>query len=278
MSFNYDNIKQKGSDILQRRYSDLDAKRNDIKLWYMESLAECHLYFEEDKYFAEIERIYNEFSEKINNFIRVYNSNARNPFSIIDPTIGAPIIQADKTCNRLISSIICCINEIKSRCKPKQLYIPELDAVLKIITNKSELDYLTEAANCLKNGYIKASIVLGWCATINRIHLKIEQIGFSNFNTASTKMKNASGIYKQFNKEFSISSLSEMREVFDNDVLWIIEYMGLIDSNQRKRLKVCFDMRCQAAHPGDAPFKQPNAIAFFSDIIEIVLSNQKFII
>jgi hypothetical protein len=74
----------------------------------------------------------------------------------------------------------------------------------------------------------------------------------------------------------AISSLSEIREVFDNDILWIIEGMGLIDSNQHARLKGCFDMRCHSAHPGEAPITRYNILSFFSDIIEIVLANEKF--
>jgi hypothetical protein len=70
--------------------------------------------------------------------------------------------------------------------------------------------------------------------------------------------------------------LSELREVFDNDMLWVIEGMTLIDSNQHTRLRSCFDMRNQSAHPGEASITEYNLASVFSDIDQIVLSNTKF--
>ena len=84
------------------------------------------------------------------------------------------------------------------------------------------------------------------------------------------------GRYKHFNQKQNIASLSELREVFDNIILWIIEGMGLIDSNQHTRLKSCFEMRCQCAHPGEAPITEYNLMSFFSDIQKIVLENSAF--
>jgi hypothetical protein len=84
------------------------------------------------------------------------------------------------------------------------------------------------------------------------------------------------GRFKKFNKVFNISSISDVREVFDNDILWVIEGMQLIDLNQHTRLKSCFDMRNQCAHPGEAPITFYNLLSFFSDINEIILNNAKF--
>jgi len=64
--------------------------------------------------------------------------------------------------------------------------------------------------------------------------------------------------------------------VFDRDLLWILEGMGLIDSNQHTRLLSCFDLRNHSAHPGEAPVTAYNLLSFFSDVIEIVLRNPKF--
>ena len=84
------------------------------------------------------------------------------------------------------------------------------------------------------------------------------------------------GRFKKFNAVQNVASLSEMREVFDTVILWIIEGMGLIDSNQYTRLRSCFDMRCQCAHPGDAPVTQYNLLSYFSDLNEIIFKNDKF--
>lgn len=140
-----------------------------------------------------------------------------------------------------------------------------------------ENEYLKEAIDCCNAGFLKASIVLGWCATIDKIHKKIEALGFEKFNVTSTKMKNQTeGRFKKFNKSQNVSSLSDLRTVFDSDLLWIIEGMELIDINQHTRLSSCFDMRCHSGHPGEAPITKYNTASFFSDIFEIVIVNEKF--
>lgn len=142
-----------------------------------------------------------------------------------------------------------------------------------------ENEYLKEAIDCCNAGFLKASIVLGWCATIDKIHKKIEAIGFGKFNNASIRMKNQTeGRFKKFNKSQNISSLSDLRTVFDSDLLWIIEGMELIDINQHTRLSSCFDLRCHSGHPGEAPITKYNTASFFSDIFEIVIINGKFAI
>lgn len=145
------------------------------------------------------------------------------------------------------------------------------------VEDKEENEYLSEALNCLESGYLKASVVLGWCAAVDRIHKKIEQIGFNIFNKTSEEMKQQTvGRFKKYNKNQNVNSLSEIRIVFDSDLLLIIEGMGLIDVNQGTRLASCFEMRCHSGHPGNAPITPYNTLSFFSDIIEIILSNPTF--
>ncbi|HPO13756.1 MAG TPA: hypothetical protein PLI09_09950 [Candidatus Hydrogenedentes bacterium] len=137
--------------------------------------------------------------------------------------------------------------------------------------------YLKEAVGCAMKGYLRASVVLGWSAAIDRIQRRIEDIGFAKFNVTSAQMSSEQkGRFKRFNQVQNVSSLSELREVFDNIVLWVIEGMCLIDSNQHTRLHSCFDMRCQSAHPGDAPITEFNLISFYSDLKEIVFTNPSF--
>ena len=57
--------------------------------------------------------------------------------------------------------------------------------------------------------------------------------------------------------------------VFDSDLLWIIEGMQLIDSNQHTRLQSCFDLRNHSGHPGEAPVTEYSLLSFFSDLIEV---------
>lgn len=151
------------------------------------------------------------------------------------------------------------------------------DTFFSGIADAHEEAYLQEAIACAKAGFYRAAAVLGWSAAVDRIHRKIEAIGFTQFNVTSAQMASQNkGRYKRFNQTQNVGSLSELREVFDTTILWIIEGMALIDSNQHTRLRSCFDMRCHGAHPGDAPITEYNLLSFFSDINQIVLSNAKF--
>ena len=151
------------------------------------------------------------------------------------------------------------------------------DELLQSVTNQEQNEYLSEAVGCAKQGYLKAAVVLGWCACVDHIHRKIDKIGYTQFNmTAARIASQKTGRFKRFNKTYNISSLGELREVFDKDTLIIIEGMGLIDPNQRTRLNSCLDMRNHGAHPGDAPITDYNVLSLFSDIIEIVLTNKTF--
>ena len=153
----------------------------------------------------------------------------------------------------------------------------EIKSLLDKIKDKDENTYLKEAIGCWKHDYKKAAMVLLWCAAIDRIHKIIEQIGFEKFNKTSEDMKAQNhGRYKNFNKNQNVRSLSDLRDVPDGDVLWIIEGMGLIDCNQKARLASCYQMRCHAGHPGAAPITKYNIISCLSDIVEIVLEKPTF--
>lgn len=151
------------------------------------------------------------------------------------------------------------------------------DSFVASLKDPEESAYFQEAIDCAKKGFLRAATVMAWCAAIDRIHKKIEIIGFSAFNVTSAQMASQQkGRFKRFNQTQSVNSLSELREVFDTIVLWIVEGMGLIDSNQHTRLRSCFEMRCHCAHPGEAPITEYNLISLFSDIQQIVLENPKF--
>lgn len=171
---------------------------------------------------------------------------------------------------------------------PEELLIPShqgsfsagsstFDVFLTSLARDEDSEYLTEAINCAKAGYHRAAAVLGWSAAIDRIHRALEQGGLDKFNAMSHQMAAATtGRYKKFNKAQNVMSLAELREVFDTTILWIVEAMGMIDTNQHTRLLGCFDMRCHGAHPGDAPITPYNLMSFFSDLEQIVFMNEKF--
>lgn len=145
------------------------------------------------------------------------------------------------------------------------------------LSNADESVYLAEAIACAKNGHHRAAVVLGWSAAIDRIHRVVEHKGLDKFNGMSQQMQaTTAGRYKKFSKGQNVTSLGELREVFDSVILWVIEAMGMIDTNQHTRLGSCFDMRCHGAHPGEAPITQFNLMSFFSDLDQIVFMNEKF--
>ncbi len=154
----------------------------------------------------------------------------------------------------------------------------QLDKVLDNIANEPERDYLTEAVKCAQSEFLRASVVLGWNAAVHRLHRVVEKKGFDEFNKNSDEMKKITeGRYKRFNKSFSVHTISELRAtVFDTDLLWVLEYWGLIDSNQHERLQTCFTMRSNCAHPGEAPMSPENLGSFYSDLKIMVFDNPKF--
>ena len=154
---------------------------------------------------------------------------------------------------------------------------PSLDTILTHASGL-EVGYLAEAIECAQLGKQRAAIILGWCAAINRLHLYIEREGFSKFNQASVQMFNIqTGRYKRFNKKFDIQNLSDLRmSVFDSDLLWILEFLGVLDGNQHERLEICFTMRNNCAHPGEASITDENLLSFFSDINTFIFANPKY--
>jgi len=151
----------------------------------------------------------------------------------------------------------------------------------KLVTQLSDAEdseYLQEAVDCANAGFRRAAVVLGWCAVVDRMQRKIQSLGFASFNAASVGLKNQStGKYKRWNKNFSISSLSDLQEVFDRDLVIVIEAMGLLDGNEAERLyDVDLRWRNQSAHPGSSPIEDPHVVAFFTDIVRIVLASPTF--
>ena len=192
--------------------------------------------------------------------------------------------------NNLKSSYLTTINSLLAGFKdrlvlPIQQFSETTDQVLNLfnvvkgLSDAVESEYLREAIECAARGYRRASVVMGWCAAIDRIQRKIQSVGFDKFNQTSTKMKNqTSGRFKQWNKEFKISTLSELQQVFDADVIWVCEGMELLDANQGDRLRnVCFMYRNQSAHPGAASIEDPHLVAFFTDVNAIILASPNFV-
>jgi len=151
-----------------------------------------------------------------------------------------------------------------------------------ILVGKGEVEqeYLKEAVECAEQGHFRAAIILGWAAAVDRIQQIIMKNGLEKFNNASVRMSAIStGRYKRFKKKFNIQNLSDLRmTVFDNDLLWILEFIGLVDGNEHEKLEICLTMRNTCAHPGEAKFSPENVASFFSDLDSLIFNSSKFIL
>lgn len=167
---------------------------------------------------------------------------------------------------------------IKSLKNNKRGSFDALNKFFDAVTNKEEKEYIDDAIKCAQTGFLKAAAILAWCATIDRVNHVIEKKGFTVFNRMQVYLASQQqGRFKKFKTVKPVNSLNELRsDLFDTEILWIIEGMGLIDSNQHTRLSACYSIRCQSAHPGEAPIKEWNLVAYFSDINEIIFKNSNF--
>ena len=158
------------------------------------------------------------------------------------------------------------------------VHVSHLEKILENVSDDDERGYLEQAIGCARYGFLSASVVLGWCAAVNRMQKKIEQLGFDQFNAEAQEMKNkGKGRFKRFNKKFTVASLNELRsDVFDTDLLWVLEGLGLIDKARHDSLDDCYTKRCNAAHPGDAQTTEANLASFYSDLKSYVFDNPKF--
>jgi len=194
------------------------------------------------------------------------------------------------TMNPAISTVLGLLRDIEKNIQ-QDLLVPVLkyQSEIKIrgnyaniLTGKKgvELEYLREAVECDEEGHFRAAIILGWAAAVDRLHHIIMKNGLDRFNNASVQMSAIStGRYKRFNKKFDIKNLSDLRmTVFDNDLLWIFEFLGLIDGNEHEKLEICFTMRNICAHPGEAKLSPENVKSFFSDLDTLIFNNPKFVL
>jgi hypothetical protein len=235
-----------------------------------------------------------ETRKKAETLSRIWFHELKNKLPIqIDDTIRK---KYDDLFNKLLdlatgpsrkSSYIGILNKVLQRWK-QEIRIPCLmspisgvDKLSRILENatEEERDYLQEAIGCANNHFYRASVVLAWSAAISRVHKVILTKGLDEFNKKSKEMKDInSGRYKIFNKLYSVQNLTELERVFDRDILWIIEFWELIDANEHDRLALCFTMRNNSAHPGDASISEDNLLSFYSDLKTMIFDNKNMIL
>jgi len=266
-------------DQVKTFLEDLKALRRDIKAEEVERIARRDLR-------ARAEQL---GSRWFSDFASPLSQNSGIPADVLEKySVGCGRLMALSSPNHLKKSYIETLNAIVKPFRNELILTLQrgpssspslalLHRILGTLPDPQENEYLREAISCAQRGFFRAAVILGWCATVDRIHRRVEQIGFTQFSVTSVQMAGQQkGRFKRFSSPQNVNSLSELREVFDTVVLWVIEGMGMIDSNQHTRLMSCFEMRCQSAHPGEATVTEFNLMSFFSDINQIVFQNPMF--
>jgi hypothetical protein len=179
----------------------------------------------------------------------------------------------DELVEGIANDLILPLKQIPSRVETKL----DLGKLLPTGGSDAEKDYLKEALDCAQAGYFRASVVMGWSAAVSRMQRRIQMLGYPLFNQMSSQLKaQTSGKFKRWNKEFNVQTFTELQEVFDTDLITVLEGMGLLDGNQADRLRSNFQYRNHSAHPGEAPVVEAHLVAFYTDIGQIIFSNPKF--
>lgn len=154
---------------------------------------------------------------------------------------------------------------------------PSLYSILDFLTDE-EKPAMIEALECATNGYLRASIVLGWAAAIYRMHRVVEKMGFDVFTKKSQEMVQSQVSHFKHGKAVNtVRNMSDLEaNVPDGNLLWVLEYCEIIDSNQHKRLEGCSIFRNTSAHPNSTKITRDNVKSFYSDLKNLVFENPKF--
>jgi len=266
-------------EILKELHQDLKLLRRDIAAEKVDSIAKKSLRQQAEdigtKWFSEISEGLNNSSRIEADVVGLYSQNFARLIKLSAPNNlkTSYLDTLTKLLRGFRSDLIIPIQQQPRVGNNASLLVK----MLEYLPNPDENAYLKEATDCAKHRFYRAAVVLGWCAAIDRIHNVTEKIGFEKFNVKSSWMASqTSGRFKRFSSPQNVSSVSELRQVFDTIVLWVLEGMQVIDSNEHMRLRSCFDLRCQCSHPGDAPVTEFNLLSYFSDLNEIVFKNPKF--
>lgn len=134
--------------------------------------------------------------------------------------------------------------------------------LLDQISNEDEKIFLLEANDCLLISKFRPAIIMAWCATMWNIYSKIEMIGFKNFGVCFSQKYNK--------KTKNVHKKQDLLYFKDSDIIQICEDLGIYDSNIRKTLIDCLNLRNKCSHPGKYHPGIKKTEAFFEDIISNV--------
>jgi len=156
--------------------------------------------------------------------------------------------------------------------------VSHLEKILEKISDDDEREYLEQAIGCAHHNFLSASVVMGWCAAVNRMHRMIEnKWGFPRFTQITEEMaQNKKGPYKTFRMSYEVSNLGDLRQVPDRVTMFALKHEGLVTANQYKKLDKCLLERNLAAHPGETKTNPEDLASFYRNLKDLVFDNSKF--
>ena len=143
-------------------------------------------------------------------------------------------------------------------------------------STQEENEYIAEGIYCLENNCLKAASVMIWAAGISKIISYILK-DISDYNNVSTIMSQSKkDPYKQLKiYKTGISGEDDLRDGRDYQLLFYLLHKKLISKTQYNKLKSCYTMRCDCAHPTDIKLSLNEAIAVFDNVHQLIFSNKK---
>lgn len=139
------------------------------------------------------------------------------------------------------------------------------------------LKYLDESIRCAEMNCVRASVVLAWCAVAHKIHKNLTSLGISTLNAEFARMKaDKAQMFRTFTRDYAFSSDADVSEAADAHLILLCRFLTYLDDTEYKHLKAALDLRNGCGHPTGY---QPDPVklqAYYADITQLVLLNQKF--
>lgn len=141
----------------------------------------------------------------------------------------------------------------------------KLIALTNKLKNQDEKDFVVESVGCIKNGFLKAGIIMAWNAAVRNIQNKLLKFNNTDLNAAIQKFAPNSK---------KVAGVDDFAYVKENVVLKTGQEVGLFDKNEHGILEECLNLRNKCGHPGKYKPTEYKTGGFIEDIINIVLSKQ----
>jgi len=150
----------------------------------------------------------------------------------------------------------------------------EIEELSSIGISTEEQEYLLEASRCLDADCFRGAIVLMWNAAIFRIHLKISQGGFDNFNKAVEEVIKKKVFPWIKNSPPLVTDIDEFRlKVPDTTICAGIYGLKFVSLPTARALRSFLQIRHNCAHPTGYNPTDGEAFGCFTFLLKNVFRN-----